>query len=199
MILLFELLSGALFSISANIDNIPIGLSYGVKKIHISILKNIIICVFTSCATFLSMIIGQNIANLFDIKITNMIGSILLILLGIYPIFKKLYKICKKNERCIKEIKQKRKPRQNNNYITLKELIAIILTLSLNNIAAGIAASITGVNVISTTICTFIFGSIFLFIGNNLGKKINNKLVEKYSEIISSIILILIGIMELFI
>ena len=47
--------------------------------------------------------------------------------------------------------------------------------------------------------CTFIFGSIFLFIGNNLGKKINNKLVEKYSEIISSIILILIGIMELFI
>ena len=84
MILLFELLSGALFSISANIDNIPIGLSYGVKKVHISILKNIIICVFTSCATFLSMIIGQNIANLFDIKITNMIGSILLIFLGIY-------------------------------------------------------------------------------------------------------------------
>ena len=197
MILLFELLSGALFSISANIDNISIGLSYGVKKVHISILKNIIICVFTSCATFLSMIIGQNIANLFDIKITNMIGSILLIFLGIYPLFKKIYKICRNNKRCIKEIKQKE--RQNNNYITLKELIAIILTLSLNNIAAGIAASITGVNVISTTICTFIFGSIFLFIGNNLGKKINNKLVEKYSEIISSIILILIGIMELFI
>ena len=86
-----------------------------------------------------------------------------------------------------------------NNDISIKELLLIIITLSLNNIAAGIAASITGVNIICTTICTFVFGTIFLYIGNNLGKKINNNLVEKYSELISSFILILIGVMELFI
>ena len=39
---LFELMTSTFFSISANIDNIPIGLSYGIKKVHISIFKNII-------------------------------------------------------------------------------------------------------------------------------------------------------------
>lgn len=191
---MFELISGALFSISANIDNIPIGLSYGVKKTHISILKNILICIITSIVTFLSMLIGQNISKFFDIKITNILGSILLFFLGIYPIAKNIF-IKEKNDR----LNENEKNILMNNDISIKELLLIIITLSLNNIAAGIAASITGVNIICTTICTFVFGTIFLYIGNNLGKKINNNLVEKYSELISSFILILIGVMELFI
>lgn len=190
---MFELISGALFSISANIDNIPIGLSYGVKKTHISILKNILICIITSIVTFLSMLIGQNISKFFDIKIANILGSILLIFLGIYPIAKNIIK--EKNDR----LNENEKNILMNNDISIKELLLIIITLSLNNIAAGIAASITGVNIICTTICTFVFGTIFLYIGNNLGKRINNKLVKKYSELISSFILILIGVMELFI
>ena len=191
---MFELISGALFSISANIDNIPIGLSYGVKKTHISILKNILICIITSIVTFLSMLIGQNISKFFDIKITNILGSILLFFLGIYPIAKNIF-IKEKNDR----LNENEKNILMNNDISIKELLLIIITLSLNNIAAGIAASITGVNILCTTICTFVFGTIFLYIGNNLGKRINNKLVEKYSELISSFILILIGVMELFI
>lgn len=190
---MFELISGALFSISANIDNIPIGLSYGVKKTHISILKNILICIITSIVTFLSMLIGQNISKFFDIKIANILGSLLLIFLGIYPIAKNIIK--EKNDR----LNENEKNILMNNNISIKELLLIIITLSLNNIAAGIAASITGVNIICTTICTFVFGTIFLYIGNNLGKRINNKLVKKYSELISSFILILIGVMELFI
>lgn len=191
---MFELISGALFSISANIDNIPIGLSYGVKKTHISILKNILICIITSIVTFLSMLIGQNISKFFDIKITNILGSILLFFLGIYPIAKNIF-IKEKNDR----LNENEKNILMNNDISIKELLLIIITLSLNNIAAGIAASITGVNIICTTISTFVFGTIFLYIGNNLGKRINNKLVKKYSQLISSFILILIGVMELFI
>ena len=191
---MFELISGALFSISANIDNIPIGLSYGVKKTHISILKNILICIITSIVTFLSMLIGQNISKFFDIKIANILGSLLLIFLGIYPIAKNIF-IKEKNDR----LNENEKNILMNNDISIKELLLIIITLSLNNIAAGIAASITGVNIICTTICTFVFGTIFLYIGNNLGKRINNKLVKKYSQLISSFILILIGVMELFI
>lgn len=191
---LFELISGALFSISANIDNIPIGLSYGVKKTHISVFKNILICMITSIVTFLSMLIGQNISKFFDIKIANILGSFLLILLGVYPIAKSIF-LKEKNDRLNKNDKNI----LTHNNISVKELLLIIVTLSLNNIAAGIAASITGVNIICTTICTFVFGTVFLYIGNNLGKRINNKPVEKYSELISSFILILIGIMELFI
>ena len=194
---MFEILCVALFSVSANLDNIPIGLSYGVRKVHISIIKNIIICIFTSCTTFLSMLIGQNISNLFNIKFANIIGSFFLILLGAFPLLKK--SIHWKNYKKINNENLKSKIMKSNSYISSKELFTMILTLSLNNIASGFAASITGINTFFTTLFTFIFGSTFLFIGNNLGKKINNKIVEKYSDIISSLILILIGIVEIFI
>ena len=70
---------------------------------------------------------------------------------------------------------------------------------NLNNIAAGIAASITGINTFYTTLCTFIFGNIFLYIGNHLGKKIKSEIIIQYSELISSLMLILLGIIEMFI
>ena len=197
---MFELVTSTFFSISANIDNIPIGLSYGIKKVHISIFKNIFICLITSIFTFISMSIGSNISKFLDIKIANIIGSILLIILGIYPILNNFFK-----KRKMKKIKKKKKIINSkdiilkNNSICIKEILVIVVTLSLNNIAAGIAASITGINTFYTTLCTFIFGSIFLYIGNNLGKKIKSEIIIRYSELISSLMLFLLGIIEIFI
>lgn len=188
---MFKLVTSTFFSISANIDNIPIGLSYGIKKVHISIFKNILICLITSIFTFISMSIGSHITNFLEIKIANILGSILLIILGIYPILKKLFfrEKLNNNQHILNE----------NNSICIKEMLVIVVTLSLNNIAAGIAASITGINTFCTTICTFIFGSIFLYIGNNLGKKIKSEIIIRYSELISSLMLFLLGIIEIFI
>lgn len=191
---MFELISAIFFSISANIDNVVIGISYGIKKIHISLFKIFLICCITSVITFFSMYVGQNISIFFDVKLANIIGASSLIIIGIIPLVKKLFlrKHFRKDSRnysCYIE----------NRNINVKEIFTTIINLSINNIAAGIAASITGINILCTTIGTLIFGSIFLYIGNNLGKRINNKLIEKYSEYIASLILIFIGILELFI
>ena len=189
---MLNLLTSTLFSISANIDNIPIGISYGIKKIHVTFLQNIFISIFTAIATFTSMQIGKNVLNFFDIKLANLVGSILLIILGTIPLAKLFFK------------RKKRSYEDNAFYsskalISIKEIIFIIITLSINNIATGIAASITGINALYTAICTLIFGSIFLYVGNHLGKKINNKLVQAYSEIFSSLLLILLGLIEVFV
>lgn len=189
---LLNLLTSTLFSISANIDNIPIGISYGIKKIHITLIQNIFICMFTAFATFFSMQIGKNILNFFDIKLANLVGSILLIILGTIPLAKLFFN------------RKKRSDEDTTFYVSkasinIKDIIFIIATLSVNNIATGIAASITGINVLYTAICTLIFGSIFLYVGNHLGKKIDNKLVQAYSEIFSSLLLILLGLIEVFV
>lgn len=189
---MLNLLTSTLFSISANIDNIPIGISYGVKKIHITFIQNIFIGIFTAFATFISMQIGKNISCFFDIKLANLLGSILLIILGAVPLTK-LFLKCKK-----------RSNEDNTFYdsktsITVKEIVFIIATLSINNIATGIAASITGINALYTAICTFIFGSIFLYIGNHFGKKIANTTVQVCSEILSSLLLIILGLVEIFV
>lgn len=180
---MIEIISAMLFAISANIDNIIIGISYGIKKIHIPLKKNIIIAVATSIVTFLSMYMGELITLFLTENLANTIGSSLLIFIGGYSMIKDLF------------LKKDEEDRGSKN-LNIKELCTIIFMLSSNNIATGIAASISGINIIYTVIFTFIFCNLFMYLGNKIGKKIRSKRIQKYSILISSLLLILIGLLE---
>ena len=184
---MINIISAILFSFSANIDNIAIGLAYGVKKIHIPFYKNILISIFTTAITIISMKLGSLLFLFFNEYTTNLIGSIGLVSIGVIGIMKGLYENLSK------------KTTEESNHLkdlNIKEMITIIFTLSINNIAAGIAASIAGINLMVTLISTLLFSCLFLNIGNTLGKTILNKVFEKYSEFASSFILILLGIIQ---
>lgn len=192
---MINLISALLFSFSANLDNIVIGVSYGIKKIHISFSKNIIIAIFTSLFTFVSMYLGKYLSNFLSENIANIIGSSFLIAIGLFSIIKE-YIIGKGNKKDDNGVLVEVRNRVES--IRTKEMVTIILMLSLNNIAAGIAASVVGINILFTTICTFIFSCLFLLIGNKIGRNaINNKFIEKYSTLIASLILILLGVISI--
>lgn len=189
---MINLLSTFLFCLSANLDNIAIGVSYGVKNVHITIYKNLIIAFFTSLFTFISMYLGSYFAMLLSENLANKIGATLLIGIGCYSLFKEFIKK-KNNNNDILSNKD-----ENLKIITLKETISLILILSINNIAAGVAASVAGINIIIALIFTFLFSFLFLFVGNKIGNKaISNNFIEKYSNIISSLILIFIGLIQI--
>ncbi len=181
---MIEIISAILFAISANIDNIIIGISYGIKKVHIPFKKNIIIALATSIATFFSMYMGGLITLFLTENLANIIGASLLIGIGGYSIIKDIF-LNKVDE----DIGTKN--------LNVKELCTIIFALSSNNIAIGIAASIGGINIIYTVIFTFIFCNLFMYLGNKIGKKIRSKKVQKYSILISSLLLISLGLLEL--
>lgn len=187
---MINLISAILFGLSANLDNIAIGISYGLKKIHISFFKVFMISIFTTLFTFISMFLGKYLVNLLNENIANSIGAYILIILGTYTILKE----------CIIKLRYRHKRIKNEKPIKpidFKELMTLILILSTNNIAAGIAASAAGINILLTTIFSFIFSFLLLLISNRIGKNILNSFVEKYCNIISSIILTLLGIIEL--
>lgn len=182
---MIEIISAIIFALSANIDNIVIGISYGLKKIKISLKDNLIIAFFTSIATLFSMYAG-NIVNIFlNQSVENLLGGALLISLGIFSLIKDLIKKDDRSE--ISNIKK----------ISIPELFTLILTLSSNNVATGIAASISGINIIYGVIFTFIFCNIFMYIGNKIGNKIKNKKIENLSTVISSLLLIFLGILTI--
>lgn len=194
---MLNLISAILFSFSANLDNIAIGISYGIKKIHIPNITTFFIAIFTTVFTLISMLLGKYIILFLNENLANSIGSYFLMLLGIIYIIKEILESFKKKQRSNTKndiIQNKNKDIIN---IKIKELTIIVFTLSINNIGAGIAASATGINVFLTCIFSFLSSFVFLIFGNNLGKKVINIYIEKYCNIISAIILILIGFIQL--
>ena len=72
-----------LLALSASIDALALGITYGIKKTKMSRLGNLIIFITLFCLSGISIFIGHYISILFSPVVSALLGSSLLIFLGI--------------------------------------------------------------------------------------------------------------------
>lgn len=197
MNILFSLISSFLFALSANADNFVVGLSYGIKKIEIGIKSNLIISIITMLGTIISMSLSKIIVSYIPINFANMIGGIMLILIGGWTIVEPLLKSIKPAVDILKN--PEKADRDKSSHIDSKEAITLALALSVNNIGLGIGASITGLSIFLTGAFTFIFSIIMLLLGYFVGSYYLSTIFNKKATIISGIIIMGLGIFEIFV
>ncbi|AZV56566.1 manganese efflux pump [Clostridium sp. AWRP] len=200
------ILSALLFSLSSNLDNVVVGIAYGIKKIRIGVVPNLAIAVITCTGTFLSMSLGVYISKFLPHSIANALGSIAIAILGVYFIIQSIIKLInnkKSSELALKDITDmieyaEKSDLDNSGDINIKEALLVAFGLTFNNLGTGIAASITGVNIKFTVIFTFILSILTIIIGEAVGNHVLGKLFGKYAPLISGILLIILGIIEFF-
>lgn len=191
-----------IFVLGANFDNIAVGTAYGFKGIKLSSKMNLLIALITSIGTLISMTIGLIIYKLLPNNFTNILGGLLIIILGIYflkDFFKEAFN--KNKDGDLKEIlnSPEKADADHSGDIDFKEAITLGTALTLNNFGMGIGASISGMNIFLTSILTFIFSVVSFRIGCNIGSRFNDSFIHKYANLISSLILIFLGLIEIFI
>ena len=191
-----HILSSLLFAFSANIDNFVVGLSYGIKKIKIGLVSNLLIALISMTGTILSMLAGKVILRFVPENMSNSIGSIMLILIGSWTIVKPLLE--NKHPEDILENPEKA-DKDNSSSIDGKESIALACALTINNVGLGIGASITGLNVAITSLMTFIFSLCMIMMGYTFGSHYLSKAFGRRAAVVSGLIIIILGIYEMFI
>ena len=180
-----QLLSALILSISSNLDTFTLSISYGMNKIRIPFISNLIITVVSTLGTFLSMKFGRIIAYILPNFIANIIGGFALILIGLWFL--------------IDYLKNKSSGENSSNKnLNFKNSFSIALALTINNLGIGISASITGISIFYSTIFTLIMTSLTIILGYWIGESLLGKLIGKYSSFISSILLIILGAYESF-
>ena len=198
-----NILSVILFALCSSSDNLIVGLSYGTKKVKINFMNNFIISFISGIGTFIAMLFGKALLQFIPIKCSNIIGSGILILLGLSLLINLLRKDNSYKSEFHRYENTLRNPEiidtNNSKTVDFKEAIILGVVLCLNNIGLGIGASITGLNVFITSICSLIFSMVFIPIGYCIGEKVLSDKLSRYSEIISIVIIIILGIYELFI
>lgn len=200
------ILSALLFSISSNLDNIVIGIAYGIKKIRIGIIANLIIAVITSSGTFLSMLVGTYIAKFLSHSIANGLGAVVIAILGIYFVTQSVIKLLnntKSKNLALKNIDDmveyaETSDLDNSGDISMKEALLVAFGLTFNNLGTGVAASVTGISIQFTFMFTFILSILSIIFGETLGNHIMGKVLGKYAPLFSGILLIILGIIEFF-
>lgn len=203
MILIF---SALLFSLSSNLDNVVVGTAYGIKKITIGIVPNIIIAAVTSTGTFLSMSIGAYISKFLPHYVANGLGAVVIAILGLYFVTQSLIKFknkIKSKELALKGIDDmieyaEKSDGDNSGDINIREALLVAFGLTFNNLGTGVAASITGVSIQLTVLFTFILSILTIIFGQCIGNHVLGKFLGKYAPLFSGILLIVLGIIEFF-
>jgi putative sporulation protein YtaF len=222
-----HIFSVILISISSNTDSFAVAIAYGIKQVRITIGANLLIAIVSSFGTFLSMSIGQIISGYLPHSIASMLGSGVLISIGILGMLQTIQQ--EWNRRKIEQYTQQEsysvssffhqsqslalrdnnthekyidnplnKIRDRSRSIGIKQSIPLAFSLTLNNIGGGIGAGISGLNITLTTGLTFILAVLAIISGATLGGRIARRMTEFWAVLLSSTLIITIGIYEYF-
>jgi putative sporulation protein YtaF len=85
-----HLLSALLLAIAVNVDNFAVGIAYGIKKLQIGWLTNLFIGLISAVGTYLAISVGNEIKNYLSVNVANVLGSLILIAVGVWSIRKTL-------------------------------------------------------------------------------------------------------------
>ncbi|MEE3715665.1 manganese efflux pump [Tumidithrix elongata RA019] len=213
-----------LLAIAANLDNLGVGIAYGLRQRYFPVLSNLVIALISAGLTLLSMILGQWLERILPIQVANTLGALIIIGVGIWvcweplllPSYLRLRNFLR--GKISRQTKVQSRHHQNvanqptgvnqntatYNYLIAwypvqrNETILLSISLSLNAIAGGIGASLSGYNALLTSGAIGIFSYVTIAIGQKLSRKYFSSLLGTLSQQIAGLVLIAIGIYELF-
>jgi putative sporulation protein YtaF len=195
-----HVLSALLLSISSNLDTFAAAISYGTKRIKVNFKGVMLITIISTLGTFLSMYFGKFLSSFLPINVSNILGSLLLVVIGIFFLidYFKLIKLQKSKQNKLLN-NPENFDKNFSNTIDVKESITLAFALTINNLGVGVAASIADVSILISTILTFIITILSFYLGYYIGYNKISKLLGKYAPLASSLILIFLGLYEIFI
>lgn len=185
-----------LFGLSASLDALLLGICYGIRGITVRLWENLLISFITLLGTCLSIGFGILLMPLLPAATATILGSAVLIILGMYYLTKPL--LAKLNLRLFphkakENVCEEDLPARTS----LKEALLIGITLSVNNMSIGFVSGIAGLHPVPTAIITLLFSIVFLYLGNRMGRSRVFKFASRLADPVSGGLLVLLGLLQL--
>ena len=181
-----------ILAISSSIDSLGIGITYGLKNTIIPFSSKLILFVISLTISFASVLFGDLLSHYFSETFTNIFGSVLLLFIGIFVIFKGIFDNYK--------VDKKYFDFNNSNLIDPKEAFVLGLALSLDSFGIAFSSSLISANSFLFPLLVSVFQFIFLSLGIWIGKNILkfNNLPDLLYSVISGVLLIVIAFIRFY-
>ena len=196
-----QLVPSLLFGISASLDALLVGVSFGLRGVHIRLLQNLFISLITLLGTCMSVELGGFLTPLLPPILGECAGSLILMLLGIYYISK--WTVATLQNKAPDHLSEEKataltSAEHTPPCLSLPEVLLLSITLSVNNLGIGLSASMAGLTLIPAALATGVCSVLFLYLGNGLGKSRLLRLIGDMADPISGILLISLSFIQAF-
>jgi putative sporulation protein YtaF len=204
VLVLHGLLYSVLIALANNVDNIGVRIAYCIRGIKLGILQNLWIAVITFLISTLAAILGSVVSGAIGENLCKILSMILLVCIGIWfaaePFIKKSKKVDEKHVDSILDVLKnpEESDMDNSKSIDFKEATLLGISLSINNVGGSLSGGMIGLNAILIGVLSAFVSFVALFAGNYLTDVFVKLKLGSKASIISGIILILIGIKQIF-
>ncbi|GKS12716.1 sporulation membrane protein YtaF [Paenibacillus chitinolyticus] len=196
------------FAISSSLDNLGVGISYGIRKIRIGILSNLIVAVVCFLFSFTGIWFGKWISSVLPGMLPVLLGAFSLFFIGIRIILMatpgKEPEIApsssKSNGNGLRSILRnpEQVDRDNSKHIGIAESLILGIALSANALTNGLSAGLLGLSPFAISL-TAAFGS-FLTVwlgvwlgGKVAGIRIGSFTLGQFGTLVSGMMLLVIA------
>lgn len=199
-----NVLTMAALAVAANLDNAGVGIAYGVRKIHISPLANLLVAIISGIATLVSGWAGRFLSHYIHPDIAIFIGAIVMFAVGLWVMSEP-----------IRERRKRERARQAGNVIgrilddpatadfdhsktiSLLEASVLGVALAMNAFAGGFDAGVTHLDVWETTLFVTVFSYLLLGLTAFLGRRYAARALGDKATVIAGLLLIAIGVHQI--
>ncbi|MFK4302934.1 MULTISPECIES: sporulation membrane protein YtaF [unclassified Paenibacillus] len=200
------------FAISSSLDNLGVGISYGIRGIRINYLSNLIIAVICFILSMTGIISGQWLAKVLPGIFPVLIGALLLFIVGariiLLAVPRKKQESSQDSEEAgeavsggsLKGILQNPETVDKDKSGSIGYLEAAVLGVALaaNAVTNGIGAGLIGLSPLAISLTAAIGSYITVWLGLILGQKlsairIGSFTLGQFSTVLSGVIIILIA------
>lgn len=178
------LLTIVILGIAANLDNMCIGMSYGLMGKNIKLTQNIVISVISGIVAFVACALAGLIGKT-NLNTALYIGSGLLIFIGLCSI--------------IGAFKKTDDTQDSVSDLSIKELIVLGLALAINCIPVSFGAGLSETQPLPLGLSMMLFSLISVSVGNCMGKKLKTVYSSKWLNVASGVMIIALGVMQFFV
>lgn len=182
-----HLLSAILLAVSSNLDNLGVGIAYGLRGRGFRLAHAWLIALVSGAGTLVSMAAGEWLNDFTTAECANLIGSVLLVTIGLQAITHAVGS------------EATGAPRVEPETTTLREAAVLAVSLSLNNLGSGLGAGISHVSIPATTGLTIACSVAAIFGGRRIGQRAGAAISKRTLGVTAGLLVTAVGIYELFV
>ncbi len=193
------LVLAVLIGIAGNLDNLGVGVAYGVRKIGIPFRSNFFIALVAAAGTLVVAYAGLGIGHVLRPEIANIIGSAVIIAVGIWVLWPR--RAPAPSTATKDAIGLVYHPEQADvdlsGDISVMESLALSVGLGLNAWAGGFGGGMVGLPPWLLALATGLLSFATLLAGEHVGRRAPGSWLGPKATVAAGVLLILIGIKDL--
>ena len=200
---LFHLL---LIGIATNLDNLGVGLVYGLRRIKVPPSSNLAIALTALLFGYTSALAGTTLRHLLAGSLANLLGALLLIGMGAWIMLaQEAGEPAPGNEQAPSNqpsvLAILRRPEQadqdDSRVISLREALYLGVAVSLNCLANGLSAGLWRLGALPTALTMACFSYATIWLGTWLGARYGAAWLGKKAAVLAGCLLLLLGVHQL--